>query len=141
MGEGRFKHAQMMRKNVKKVVPGDATPPTMSKESVLITATINTHEGRYIGICNIPGDFLNTDMDKDIRIALRGRLAELMANIELQIYIHHMIYLKVRTVPYVTLKKAPCGCLRFLLLVYEQLVENMRGKRFEINPLQPMLGK
>ena len=51
------------RKQRKKVVPGDANYPAVSTESVLITATIDMHEGSNDVICNIPGAFLSADMD------------------------------------------------------------------------------
>ena len=100
------------RKQRKKAVTGDATFLTVSMESVLLTATIDAHEGRDFGICNISGDFLDADMDKDVKMALRGRLAELMVNIAPQIYTHFVIYEKGRPVLYVTLKEALYGCLR-----------------------------
>ena len=96
---------------MKKAVPGDLNPPTVSTESVLITATIYAHEGRKVGICNIPGAFLISDMDEDVKMVLRGRFAELMVNIAPQIYRHHVIYEKGRPVLYVTLKKAIYDCL------------------------------
>ena len=45
------------RKQLKKSVPGNAASPTDSTESVLITATIDAHEVRDFGICDILGDF------------------------------------------------------------------------------------
>ena len=62
-------------KQRKKAVTGYATFLTVSTEPILLTATSDTHEGRDVSICNIPGDFLGTDMDKDVKMALRGRLA------------------------------------------------------------------
>ena len=77
------------QKQRKKSVPRDATSPTVSTESVLIIETIDAHEGTNVGICNIPGAFLSADMDKDAKMALRERLAELMVNISPQIYRNH----------------------------------------------------
>ena len=45
-----------------------------------------------------------------------------------------MIYEKGRPVVYITLNKALYGCLRLALLFYEQLVADMRGIGFELNP-------
>ena len=59
----------------KKEVPGEATPPIVSTDSVLITATIDAHEGCDLGICGIPGAFFSADMDKYVKMALHGRLA------------------------------------------------------------------
>ena len=86
------------RKQLKKAVPVDATPPTFSTDSVLITETIDAHEGRDIRICDIPGAFLSADMGEDVKMSLRGRLAELMVNIAPQIYRQHVIYEKLRTI-------------------------------------------
>ena len=61
------------RKQHKNELTGDATPPTVSMGCILIKATIDAHEGKKVRICNIPGDFITSDMDKDTRMALRGR--------------------------------------------------------------------
>ena len=58
-----------------------------------------------MGICNIPGDFLSADMDKNVKMALIGRLAELVVEIALKIYRQHVIYEKLRPVLYVTINK------------------------------------
>ena len=76
-------------------------------------------------------------MDKDANMALCGRLAELMVNIETQIYRQKVIYEKVRLVLYFTLHKALYGCPRLPFLFYERLVTDMRGKGFELNPYDP----
>ena len=125
------------RKQCKKAVPRDTNPPIFSTKSVLITSTIDAHEGCYIVICNIPGDFLSADMDKYAKMALIGRLAELMVNIAPQIYRQHVIYEKGRPVLYLSLKKALYGLLRSEFLLYERLVADMRGKEFELNPYSP----
>ena len=82
------------RKQRKKAVTGDETYLTVSTGYILITATIDAHEGHDVGICNILGAFLSADMDEDMKMALHGRLAELMVNIAPKIYIHHVIYEK-----------------------------------------------
>ena len=97
-----FKDGRKQRKNV---VPGDETYPIVSTEYVLITAAIDAHEGRDVGICDIPGAFLSEEMDKDAKMTLCGRLAELILNIVLQMYIHQVIYKKGRPVLYVTLEE------------------------------------
>ena len=79
------------QKQRKKVVIGDATSSTVSMEYVLIPATVNAHAERNARICDIPGDFLSADIDEDVKMALRGRLAELLVKIVPKIYIHHVI--------------------------------------------------
>jgi hypothetical protein len=57
--------------------PGAATSPTVSLEYVLITSTIETYEGREVAV-DIPGAYLSADMDEEVIMLLRGKLAELM---------------------------------------------------------------
>ena len=109
----------------------------MSTESVILTSTINAHEGHNVGICDILGAFLSADMDKEVKMALRGRYEELTVKIESQIYIQHVIYEKVSPVLYITLKKDIYGCLISALLFYERPVADMRGKGDELNPYDP----
>jgi hypothetical protein len=64
----------------------ETTLPTVATESVFITAVINTHEGRVVACFNIPGVFLHAESDKDITMVLKGRLAELMVQVALNLY-------------------------------------------------------
>ena len=65
-----------VQKQHKNAVSGDAILPTVYTDSVLITATINEHEECDVGICKILVAFISVDMDKDMKMVLRGRLAE-----------------------------------------------------------------
>jgi hypothetical protein len=56
----------------------ETTLPTVALESVFITAVIDAHEGRDVACFNIPGVFLHADVNEDITMVLKGRLAELM---------------------------------------------------------------
>ena len=76
-------------------------------------------------------------MYEDMKMALRERLEELMVNIALQIYRYYVINDKGRLLLYVTLKKALYSFMILSLLFCEQLVEDMIGKGFELNPYKP----
>ena len=112
--DGRVKGRTFVnfRKKLKKLVPGDATSPTVSIDSILVMATVYAHERRDIRICNILGDFISADMDEGVKMTMCGRLEKIMVKIAPQIYRHHVKYKKGSMVLYVTLKKALCGCLR-----------------------------
>ena len=84
----------MAGSNTKRCYPETNPPPTVSTESVLITANIDAHEGRDVGICDILGAFLSADMDESVKMVPDGRMAELMVNIAPQIYRQHVIYEK-----------------------------------------------
>jgi hypothetical protein len=59
----------------------DTTFPTVATESVFITAVIDVHEGHNVACFDIPGAFLHADVDEDITMVLKGRLAELMVQV------------------------------------------------------------
>ena len=76
-------------------------------------ATIDAHEGCNIRLCKILGAFISADMEKDVIMAMCGRLEEVIVNIVTQIYRQHVIYEKRRLVLYVTLNNDLYVCLRF----------------------------
>jgi hypothetical protein len=64
----------------------DAVLPTVSSKSTFITASIAAKEKRMVRCHNVPSAFVNTDMDKDVLMVLKGELAEMMVQIAPQIY-------------------------------------------------------
>ena len=64
----------------------ESTSPTVLMESVFLTAVIDAHERRDVGCYDIPGAFLHADNDEDITMVLKGRLAELMVQVALNLY-------------------------------------------------------
>jgi hypothetical protein len=116
----------------------DATSPTVSLESVLITSTIDAFEGRDVAIVDVHGAFLTADMYEEVIICIRGRLAELMVKTAPEIY-RKYIYVGNDNMPvlYVKFIKALYGCLRSALLFYLKLVENLEWHGFKINLYDP----
>ena len=47
-------------------------------ELVLITAAINATGGRDVAVIDAPGEFLTTDMDKEVIIILENEMAAAM---------------------------------------------------------------
>ena len=90
----------------------DSTPPTVSLEATLIISRIDTSKEREVAVVDIPGSFLITDMDKIVRMVLRGRLSELMAWLNLSIYQKYVRVENGQKLLYVQLKKDMYGTLR-----------------------------
>ena len=44
----------------------DATSPTVALKSVLITGVVDTYENRDVATVDIPGAFLQVDLDEDV---------------------------------------------------------------------------
>jgi hypothetical protein len=64
----------------------DAALITVSTELTIITASIAAKEKRMVGCYNIPSTFMNTDVDEDVLMVLKGDLAEMMVQIVPKIY-------------------------------------------------------
>jgi hypothetical protein len=126
------------RKQRETAVPGAANYPTVAVESVMITATIEAHEGRDVAVVDVPGSFLSADMDEYVIMTIKGRLAELMVKAARNIY-RKYITLDANNQPilYVKLQNALYGCLRSALLFYEKLVGDLKSQGFELNPYDP----
>lgn len=64
----------------------DVVSPACALKSILITSLVNALEGRDVEITNIPGTYLNADMNKIIQMKLKGRMAELMVLMPSEVY-------------------------------------------------------
>jgi hypothetical protein len=111
----------------------DTTLPTMAMESVFITIVIDAHKD--VACFNIPGAFLHADVNEDITMVLKGRLAELMVQVVPNLYSKYItVDRKGTAILYVKMQKAPYGLLRSALLFYNKLVADLEGDGFVLNP-------
>jgi hypothetical protein len=101
----------------------ETTLPTVATELVFITAVIDTHEGRDVACFDISGAFLHANVDEDITMVLKGRLAELMVQVAPNLYRKYItVDRKGVAILYVKMQKALYGLLRSALLFYNKLV-------------------
>ena len=63
-----------------------AALPTVLTESTFITATIAAKEGRRMRCYDVPSAFVNTDVDEDVIMVLKGELANMMIQIAPEVY-------------------------------------------------------
>jgi hypothetical protein len=68
----------------------EAASPTVSTELTFITALIAAHEQRVVQCYDIPSTFVNTDVDKDVIMVLKGELADMMIQIAPEVYQKYM---------------------------------------------------
>ena len=64
----------------------DAASPTVSMESTFIMASIAAHERRVMRCYDVPSAFVNTDVDEDVVMVLKGDLAEMMMQVAPEVY-------------------------------------------------------
>ncbi len=86
----------------------------------------------------MPSAFVNTDVNKDILMVLKGELAGMMEQIALQIYRKKITVDKKGTkILYVKLQKALYGLMRASLLFYRKLQKEFEEYGLVVNPYNP----
>ena len=86
---------------------------------------------------DIPGSFLTADMYDIVHMLLRGRISELMAQLNPSIYQKYVRVENGQNVLYVQLKKAMYGTLWAALIFYQKLLKDMDSKGFYLNFYYP----
>ena len=86
-------------------------------DAVLLTSVIDALEARDISVTNIPGVYLTMDIDEEVHMILKGKLAEMMVLTVPEVYrIYITISKNDKSTLYVKLIKVLYGCLRSALL-------------------------
>jgi hypothetical protein len=100
----------------------------VTTDSILISATIDTHERHAIATINIPGAFLNAYNDKEMIMLLKGCLTKLMVQVDPQLYCKYIVHIgKNQLLLYVKLTKAIYGLLKSAILFYQKFVEDLKS--------------
>jgi hypothetical protein len=64
----------------------EAALPMVSMESMFITLVIVTSKKRHVRCNNVPSTFVNTDVDENVLMIVKGKLAEMIVHIAPQIH-------------------------------------------------------
>ena len=112
----------------------DASSPTVAIESLMLSCTIETREGRDVATADIPGAFMQADMDKLVHVKLEGQMDELLVRLDPKLYRKYVQLEKGKSVLYVEHKKALYGTLRASLLFWKKLSAKLVEWGFKINP-------
>ena len=111
----------------------EASSPTVAIESLLLTCVIDVREHRDVAVVDIPGAFMQVDMDELIFMRVDGKMAEIMVRIDPQLYNKFVVEERGKKVIYVELKKALYGTLRAALLFWQRLTAQFKEWGFEVN--------
>ncbi len=118
----------------------EAALPIVSTESTFITAAIAVKERRLVQCFDVPSAFVNTDVNKDLLMVLKGELARMMEQIALQIYRKCITVDKKGTkILYVKLQKALYRLMRASLLLYRKLRKEFEEYGLVVNPYDPCI--
>ena len=94
--------------------------PTVSSEAMFITAIFDALEGRDVAIVDIPGAFMQADIDELIHVKLEGELVDLIIKLDPS-YAEYITYEKNKKVIYTELDKALYGTMQAALLFWKKL--------------------
>jgi hypothetical protein len=90
----------------KYIAKEDATSPTVTTEAVFITALIDAYEGRDVAVVDIPGAFMQTDMDEDTHIKITGKMVDWLIEVDRDVYGPCVTLENGKPVIYIALLKA-----------------------------------
>jgi hypothetical protein len=100
----------------------------------MLSSTIDAHERRDTATVDIPGAFMQADMDEVVHMRLDGKMVELLARADPNLYQKYIVYKNGKPVLYVVLKKALYGTLRAALLFWRRLSWQLLAWGFTANP-------
>jgi hypothetical protein len=99
----------------------------VSIEASLISSTIDAHEEWDVATIDIPGAFMQAEMDELVHMKLEGTMVELLGKIDRAMYRKFVtISKKGKSVLYFELLKALYGTLKATLLFRKKLVATLR---------------
>jgi hypothetical protein len=99
----------------------DSSSPTVSLEALMLSCAIDAKEGRDVATADIPGAFMQTNMDQTVYMQIDGMMADLLVKINPSLYTKYTLKERGKTVIYVRLKKALYGTITALLLFWKDL--------------------
>jgi hypothetical protein len=112
--------------------------PTVATESVFLTTVIDALEGRDVAVLDVPGAFMQADMDKLVHVRFTGKMVDLLMEINQRMYGPCIVKEEGKeTVMYVELLKALYGTIRAAQLFWEKLTGKLLEWGFTANPYDP----
>jgi hypothetical protein len=122
------------RKQRKTTSKEDASAPTVSIEAVMLSAVIDATERRDVATVDIPGAFMQADIDEVVHVKFEGEIAEMLVKLDPKLYRKYVRDENGKSVLYVELLKALYGTLKAALLFWKLLSKKLVSWGFVINP-------
>jgi hypothetical protein len=100
----------------------------------MLTSIIEASEKRDIATVDIPGAFLQADMDEIVHMKITGTMVEILVQLQPSKYKKFVLMENEKNVLYVQLNKALYGTVQATLLYWRKLTAKLQEWRFKINP-------
>jgi hypothetical protein len=111
----------------------ETSAPTVAIESLFLSSVIDAKEGRAVVTLDIPGAFMQADMDEVLYMKLEGPLVHLLTKVDPKRYSKFIATEHGKHVIYVKLKKALHGTLQAALLFWKDLAGCLTEMGLELN--------
>ena len=136
-GRSRARGCADGRKQREELTKDEVSSPTVSIESVMLSCTIDAHENRDVATVDVPGAFLQADMEDTVHMRIDGTMAELLIRLDPTKYNQFVEIINGKKVLYLLLKKALYGTMKAALLFWKLLSSKLQSWGFDINPYDP----
>ena len=103
----------------------DSTAPTVSTEAVFLTAVIDAMEGWNVVVLDVPGAFMQAEIDELVHVRFTGAMVTLLLEIDYEMYNDYIVVEKGEQVMYMELLKALYGTLRAARLFWQKLSKQL----------------
>ena len=113
------------RKQRAYITKEESTAPTVSTEAVFLTAVIDAMEGRNVVVLDVPGAFMQAEIDELVHVRFTGAMVTLLLEIDNEMYKDFIIVEKGGQVMYMELLKALYGTLRAACLFWQKLSKQL----------------
>ena len=111
----------------------ETSSPTCKTETIFITAVIDATERRDVATVDIPGAFMQADIDETVIVRFTDEMAILLARIDPDLYDPYLEYENGKPVLYAKLLKALYGTVQAALLFWKELTSFLVSHGFELN--------
>ena len=125
VADGRKQHKIFSKEEI--------TSPTVSTDALLMTLIIDAMEEREVGTADVPGAYLQADMEDYVILKMTGRSVDALCETD-KAYKEFVATERGKRVIYLRLKKALYGCIKSAMLWYNLFTENLSDMGFNINP-------
>ena len=113
------------RKQRAYIAKEDSTAPTVSTEAVFLTAVIDAWENRDVAVLDVPGAFMQADIDELVHVRFTGEMVRMLLEIDEEMYGEYVVMEKGEQVMYMELLKALYGTLRAARLFWQKLSKQL----------------
>ena len=108
--------------------------PTIAVEALFCTIIMDATEGRDVTTFDLPGHFLQTDMEGGTLLQIEGALASLLVKLDQKLWKKDLRYQGKNLVIYVKCDKAIYGTVTGVALSFKKLIGHLVDWGFEMNP-------